>query len=102
MLVCLLIVLLALLRVLVYYEGILFLTTSRVESIDHAFRSLIHLSTGYPPPSTDAHRQLWRSTITRANRGQAQWLTAGVLDHYEEIELSDGEIRNLVRTGLAL
>ncbi|PQE13758.1 AAA family ATPase protein [Rutstroemia sp. NJR-2017a BVV2] len=92
-----------LLRVLEYYEGILFLTTNRVETIDHAFRSRIHLSIAYPPLSADARRQLWRSTITRANRGQApEWLTTGFLDHYEKVAINGREIRNLVRTGVAL
>jgi hypothetical protein len=101
--ICLPIVQLVLLRVLEYYEGILFLTTNRVETIDHAFRSRVHLSIAYPPLSTDARRQLWRSTITRANRGQEpKWLVPDVLDHYEKIAVNGREIRNLVRTGLAL
>ncbi|KAK6860718.1 hypothetical protein PG995_004354 [Apiospora arundinis] len=37
-----------LLRVLEYYQGILFLTTNRPETIDYAFKSRIHLSIPYP------------------------------------------------------
>jgi hypothetical protein len=37
------------LRVLEYYNGILFLTTNRVGTIDEAFKSRIHVSLYYPP-----------------------------------------------------
>ncbi|KAK4041601.1 hypothetical protein C8A01DRAFT_34325 [Parachaetomium inaequale] len=39
------------LRVLEYYNGILFLTTNRVGTLDEAFKSRIHLSLYYPPLS---------------------------------------------------
>lgn len=37
------------LRVLDYYDGVLFLTTNRVGTVDEAFRSRIHLTLYYPP-----------------------------------------------------
>ncbi|ROV92945.1 hypothetical protein VSDG_06385 [Cytospora chrysosperma] len=37
------------LRVLEYYNGLLFLTTNRVGTIDEAFKSRIHMSLYYPP-----------------------------------------------------
>lgn len=37
------------LRILEYYNGILFLTTNRVGSLDEAFKSRIHMSLYYPP-----------------------------------------------------
>lgn len=37
------------LRVLEYYNGILFLTTNRVGTMDEAFKSRIHVSLYYPP-----------------------------------------------------
>jgi hypothetical protein len=38
-----------LLRILEYYNGILFLTTNRVGTLDEAFKSRIHMSLYYPP-----------------------------------------------------
>ena len=91
------------LRVLEYYEGILFLTTNRVETIDHAFKSRIHLSIAYPPLSTDARRQLWSSSILRANRGQTPaWLTTAFLDALSSKKVNGREIKNIVRVGHAL
>lgn len=93
-----------LLRVLEYNEGILFLTTNRVETIDPAFQSRIHLSIAYPPLSADARRELWDTFIVRANRGQPpEWLTTDFLNHIAKEEKVNGrEIKNIVRTGHAL
>jgi SpoVK/Ycf46/Vps4 family AAA+-type ATPase len=94
---------LALLRVLEYYEGILFLTTNRIETIDPAFRSRIHLSIAYPPLSADSRRELWKSAILRANRGQPpEWLTTEFLGHLVEKKTNGREIKNIVRIGHAL
>lgn len=91
------------LRVLEYYEGILFLTTNRVETIDYAFKSRIHLSIAYPLLSTDARRELWHSSILRANSGQTPaWLTTAFWDDLLKKELNGREIRNIVRVGRSL
>ncbi|PMD25577.1 P-loop containing nucleoside triphosphate hydrolase protein, partial [Hyaloscypha hepaticicola] len=92
-----------LLRVLEYYEGILFLTTNRVETIDPAFMSRIHLSISYPRLSVDSRRELWKSAILRATRGQApEWLTTEFLAQLVEKEINGREIKNIVRIGHAL
>ena len=91
------------LRVLEYHEGILFLTTNRVETIDHAFKSRIHLPIAYLPLSTDARRELWNSSILRANRGQTPgWLTTAFLDELSKKKANGREIKNLVRVGQSL
>lgn len=46
------------LRMLDYYEGILFLTTNRVKHIDDAFHSRIHVSLHYPPLKAVSRRQI--------------------------------------------
>ena len=90
----------ALLRILEYYEGILFLTTNREQVIDHAFRSRIHLFIAYPPLSADARRELWSNSIVRANRGQTpDWLSTRFLDHLAEQDVNGREIKNVVRVG---
>lgn len=57
------------LRVLEYYEGILFLTTNRVGSFDEAFKSRIHVSLYYPPLDINQTRKIWKSHIHRATEG---------------------------------
>ncbi|KAM0797092.1 P-loop containing nucleoside triphosphate hydrolase protein [Usnea florida] len=92
-----------LLRVLEYNEGILFLTTNRVETIDHAFKSRIHLFIAYPPLSADARRELWTSAILRAHRGQTpDWLSTDFLHHLMDKKVNGREIKNIVRVGYSL
>jgi SpoVK/Ycf46/Vps4 family AAA+-type ATPase len=54
------------LRTLEYYEGILFLTTNRVDNIDAAFQSRIHLSLAYPDLTPASRRQVWSNFINKA------------------------------------
>lgn len=51
------------LRTLEYYEGILFLTTNRVNQIDEAFHSRIHISLAYPRLDAVARRQVWEGFL---------------------------------------
>lgn len=52
------------LRLLEYYNGILFLTTNRVEQIDPAFYSRISLAIKYPALSADAREQIWSGQLS--------------------------------------
>ncbi|CAH0049045.1 unnamed protein product [Clonostachys solani] len=86
------------LRILEYFEGILFLTTNRVETIDPAFRSRIHLALYYPPLSTDYLRKLWKNTIIRAcNSKEPTWLTEEMLDFLSKSKVNGRDIKNIVR-----
>ena len=51
------------LRLLEYYNGILFLTTNRVEQIDPAFYSRISLAIKYPALSVDARISIWKGQM---------------------------------------
>ncbi|KAL9082205.1 MAG: hypothetical protein Q9165_008929, partial [Trypethelium subeluteriae] len=58
------------LRILEYYEGILFLTTNKIGLIDEAFKSRIHMSLYYPWLSKDQTTTIWRSLLQRARASQ--------------------------------
>ena len=98
------------LRVLEYYEGIMFLTTNRVSTLDQAFQSRIHISLDYPELSMESRRQIWinfldrhnavqqaarekgpkRSTTTEADQPDAEAAVAAALDqpsaeHVEDV-----------------
>ncbi|KAI0553498.1 hypothetical protein F4679DRAFT_474234 [Xylaria curta] len=53
------------LRVLEYYNGLLFLTTNRVGTIDEAFKSRIHMSLYYPPLDKTQTRDIFRLNIAK-------------------------------------
>jgi len=51
------------LRMLEYYQGILFLTTNRADSIDEAFFSRISMSMHYEDLNADSREQIWGSIL---------------------------------------
>lgn len=60
------------LRVLEYYNGLLFLTTNRVGTIDEAFKSRIHLSLYYPPLDKTQTREIFRLNIGKLKQIEAE------------------------------
>jgi len=59
------------LRVLEYYEGIMFLTTNRVQTFDAAFQSRIHISIEYPELDTKSRKQVWSNFLHQHDVAQA-------------------------------
>jgi hypothetical protein len=53
------------LRVLEYYNGILFLTTNRPGTLDEAFKSRIHMKLYYPPLDYQQTVEIWQMNIER-------------------------------------
>ncbi|EQB47229.1 hypothetical protein CGLO_13652 [Colletotrichum gloeosporioides Cg-14] len=53
------------LRVLEYYEGILFLTTNKVGSFDEAFKSRMSMALYYPPLSQSQTEKIWEVQMKR-------------------------------------
>jgi SpoVK/Ycf46/Vps4 family AAA+-type ATPase len=51
------------LRVLEYFNGLLFLTTNRVDDIDEAIVSRCIAVIKYYPPDRDARRKIWRVMV---------------------------------------
>ncbi|KAH6672437.1 P-loop containing nucleoside triphosphate hydrolase protein [Halenospora varia] len=98
------------LRLMEYYEGILILTTNRIQSFDEAFKSRIHLAIKYHALSPSYRASLWKSfiisTLNPAQSSEAQywypWLTDAYLDEMGKEELNGRQIKNTVRTAYAL
>lgn len=53
------------LRLLEYFQGILFLTTNRVETFDDAFQSRIHIALRYGDLNAKAKRSIWKMFLER-------------------------------------
>ena len=51
------------LRVLEYYEGILILTSNRVDNMDEAFKSRIHFALTYDRLDKESRRQIWSNFL---------------------------------------
>ena len=85
------------LRLLEYYEGVLFLTTNRLTNIDDAFHSRIHVSMRYPNLNRDSRRHIW-STFLGANKG----ISGGDLDELAGVDLNGRQIKNALKTAQML
>ncbi|KAK6507841.1 hypothetical protein TWF481_006263 [Arthrobotrys musiformis] len=89
------------LRLVEYYQGILFLTTNRVSTFDDAFQSRIHVALRYSKLEPDAREQIWRNFITRIDKRE----TNIVEEDYKElsaIDLNGRQIKNAIRTALSI
>jgi SpoVK/Ycf46/Vps4 family AAA+-type ATPase len=89
------------LRLLEYYEGIIFLTTNRIEEFDPAFQSRIHLRLAYSDLDAQKRTNIWRNLL-----GAAESCTGWGSEVFEglgrDLILNGREIKNLIRTALAI
>jgi SpoVK/Ycf46/Vps4 family AAA+-type ATPase len=81
------------LRMLDYYEGLLFLTTNRPETLDHAIRSRVMLRLEYPDLDVAARAAIWRTMFEAAGLR----LAGGDFSRLAEPAVNGRQIRNLVR-----
>ncbi|KAL7946245.1 P-loop containing nucleoside triphosphate hydrolase protein [Trichoderma barbatum] len=91
------------LRVLDYYEGILFFTTNRIGVFDSAIKSRIHLAIHYPKLSRTSRQSLWNLFLSRSSTESVESLKAnGTLDRIADEELNGRQIKNVVRLAYSL
>ena len=83
------------LRLLEYHEGILFLTTNRVDNIDAAFDSRIHLTLEYDELDMDSRRHVWRTFLKRVNR--VAEFSAQEIDKLAEAQMNGRQIKNILK-----
>ncbi|KAK8152426.1 P-loop containing nucleoside triphosphate hydrolase protein [Phyllosticta citribraziliensis] len=88
------------LRLLEYYQGVMFLTTNRVEDFDHAFESRIHLTIHYPQLDVDSRLLIWR-TFVQPDSAKSSF-TEDNLKELANTELNGRQIKNVVKTARLL
>ncbi len=81
------------LRLLDYYQGILFLTTNRWEVLDHAVLSRVMLKLHYPDLDQTSRAAVWRTMLDAAGLK----LVEGSLAELAETDINGRQIRNLTR-----
>ncbi|KAF0535878.1 P-loop containing nucleoside triphosphate hydrolase protein [Gigaspora margarita] len=87
------------LRLLEYHQGILFLTTNRVESFDKAFYSRISIILRYDDLDELARAQVWRTFLDRADGKDKSQVN---IDKLKQRQLNGREIKTAVRMAKAL
>ncbi|KAF2637190.1 P-loop containing nucleoside triphosphate hydrolase protein [Massarina eburnea CBS 473.64] len=88
------------LRLLEYFSGILFLTTNRLENMDAAFESRIHLTLNYSELDKTSRKHIW-STFLNMNTGDTAREEAGFVDadleKLSKERLNGRQIKNVVK-----
>ncbi|RFU78510.1 p-loop containing nucleoside triphosphate hydrolase [Trichoderma arundinaceum] len=85
-----------------YYQGILFLTTNRAASLDHAFQSRVDLFLPYSDLTTAARRQVWQNFVMRAGGEGRFEVHDKDYDRLSELKLNGREIKNLIKSARLL
>ncbi|KAJ6520232.1 P-loop containing nucleoside triphosphate hydrolase protein [Mycena sanguinolenta] len=88
------------LRLLEYYEGILFLTTNRINTFDPAFQSRIHQALKYENLAAPARKRLWKDFLGKL-KGGADISEEGY-DVLAQYNINGREIKNAVKTAESL
>lgn len=73
------------LRLLEYFQGILFLTTNRVETFDDAFQSRIHVALRYGDLATKAKRSIWKMFLERVKAIEGVQTAVFTEDDYDKL-----------------
>jgi SpoVK/Ycf46/Vps4 family AAA+-type ATPase len=84
-----------------YYQGIVFLTTNRIVSIDQALQSRVDLFLPYHALDGPARRQVWENFINHIGTAKFK-ISSRDLDKLAEIQLNGREIKNLIKTAQLL
>lgn len=84
------------LQSLEYYEGTIFLTTNRVETIDPAFNSRIHLSLPFPELTRASRRKVWANFLASMQLDTSH-LLQGDVDEMARWDLNGRQIKNAVK-----
>lgn len=82
------------LRVLEYYEGILFLTTNRVSTFDDAFKSRVHVPLKYDDLSVDSRKRIWKNFLSKQDRVQ---LDETGYESLAQANINGRQIKNVIR-----
>lgn len=95
------------LRQLEYFQGILFLTTNRVETFDDAFQSRIHIALRYDPLDLRAKKTIFKMFVERAHAQQKEKdnsiiFTDADYDSLARHDLNGRQIKNTVIRAQAL
>lgn len=90
------------LRTLEYYEGLLFLTTNRVDNIDAAFQSRIHISMAYPDLNAESRRVIWVNFLKSLGEDVLNNFDDKDLDELGTVELNGRQIKNVLKSASLL
>jgi ATP-dependent 26S proteasome regulatory subunit len=78
----------------------LFLTTNRIDNIDAAFQSRIHISIAYPNLTSTSRKSIWQNFLGSLG-GLEQWKDLD-LEEMASVELNGRQIKNVLKSASLL
>lgn len=81
-----------------YYQGVMFLTTNRVQTFDSAFYSRISVALKYEPLTEAARIDIWKTLLTAASIS----ISENSIKSLAEIEINGRQIKNSIRQAQSL
>ncbi|KAL5114861.1 hypothetical protein ACEQ8H_007238 [Pleosporales sp. CAS-2024a] len=104
------------LRLTEYYQGILFLTTNRVETFDEAFQSRIHMGIRYENLQPKARKKIWQHHVGKVEAmaekksddegatsgGKTRTFSEGDFDELSKRNMNGRQIKNTVKTSQSI
>jgi hypothetical protein len=96
------------LRLLEYYQGIMFLTTNRVQDFDDAFQSRIDLRLEYDPLDERQRAVIWATALSAAQKKtrisiiDQSAITQLAEQLGKDLDVNGREIKNLVKLAIAI
>jgi SpoVK/Ycf46/Vps4 family AAA+-type ATPase len=88
------------LRMLEYYEGVLFLTTNRYREIDRAFQSRIDMHLQYPDLDEKVRYAVWRNFLATSKRKVA--ITEEEIRTLSMVPLNGRQIKSIMKQAMLL
>jgi hypothetical protein len=82
-----------------YYEGLLFVTTNRLEDFDEAFHNRVHVTIAYHALEPAYRANIWQQHVSKIVASQKPELwTKEIYQVLGELEINGRDIRNFTRT----
>jgi hypothetical protein len=85
-----------------FFNGILFMTTNRLETMDIAFQSRIQMAIEYKPLSTVTRRKIWTNIINRVEDEESREELLEELDYLRRLDLNGREILNVIKVAQSM
>ena len=92
----------AFLRMLEYFNGVIFMTTNRLHTIDIAFQSRIHVAIEYKALTSSTRAQIWTRFIEKLENGESKSSLLDNMSYLKKLDINGRQIRNVLNLAQSL
>jgi AAA+ superfamily predicted ATPase len=92
----------AFLRTLEYFNGIIIMTTNRIQTMDVAFQSRIQVAIDYKNLNTGSRRKIWGMFINRLENADAREELLDEMEYLKKSNMNGRQIRSVMKVSESL